>query len=181
MVQSLLTIATLPFIAQQPVAWFRHQGFECAPGTKILRLSGAVERPGFAELALPVSLAEVINLISGGFRHGSKPMAVQVGGTLGGIFPVSMLNLTLTYETIRELGGSLAMGGIEALDERNCLVSQVRDNPGPKAQASRLCFPPLKPPPHPLKLRGNRGPSPRFPKYILRGWGRGRISASLNS
>ncbi len=127
LVHSLITIATLPFIAQQPVAWFRQQGFECAPGTKTFRLLGAVERPGFAELSLPTSLADVINQIGGGFRHGRKPKAVQVGGPMGGIFPVSMINLTLTYETIRELGGSLAMGVIEALDERDCLVSRVRD------------------------------------------------------
>jgi NADH-quinone oxidoreductase subunit F len=126
-VQSLLAVSTLPFIAQQPVAWFRQQGFECAPGTKIFRLMGAVERPGFAELALPISLAEVINNIGGGFRHGRKSKAVQVGGPLGGVFPVSLLNMTLTYETVRELGGSLAMGVIQALDERDCLVSLVKD------------------------------------------------------
>jgi NADH-quinone oxidoreductase subunit F len=126
-VHSLLAIATLPFIAQQPVAWFRQQGFECAPGTKIFRVLGAVEHPGFAELAPPTSLSEVINKIGGGFRHGRQPKAIQVGGPIGGIFPVSLLNLTLTYETVRELGGSLAMGVIEALDERDCLVSRVRD------------------------------------------------------
>ena len=41
-VQSLLAISTLPFIAQQPVGWFRTQGFECAPGTKIFQLLGSV-------------------------------------------------------------------------------------------------------------------------------------------
>jgi NADH-quinone oxidoreductase subunit F len=126
-VHSLLTIATLPFIAQQPVAWFRQQGFEYAPGTKIFRLLGAVEHPGFVEVGLPISLADIITQIGGGFRHGRKPKAVQVGGPLGGIFPVSMLNLTLTYETVRELGGTLAMGVIEALDQGTCLVSLVRD------------------------------------------------------
>ena len=55
LVHSLLSISTLPFIAQQPVAWFRSQGFECAPGTMLFRLHGAVERPGFIELPLNVT------------------------------------------------------------------------------------------------------------------------------
>ncbi len=126
-VQSLLSISTLPFIAQQPVGWFRSQGFECAPGTKIFQLLGSVERPGFVETPLPATLADLINGSGGGFRHGRKPKAVQIGGPVGGIFPVSMLNLTLHHDTFRELGGSLAVGLIQALDERDCLVSLVRD------------------------------------------------------
>jgi NADH-quinone oxidoreductase subunit F len=126
-VQSLLAISTLPFIAQQPVGWFRSQGFECAPGTKIFQLLGSVERPGFVETPLPATLADLINGSGGGFRHGRKPKAVQIGGPVGGIFPVSMLNLTLHHETLKELGSSLAVGLIQALDERDCLVSMVRD------------------------------------------------------
>jgi NADH-quinone oxidoreductase subunit F len=126
-VQSLLAISTLPFIAQQPVGWFRSQGFECAPGTKIFQLLGSVERPGFVETPLPATLADLVNGSGGGFRHGRKPKAVQIGGPVGGIFPVSMLDLTLHHETLRELGASLAVGLIQALDERDCLVSMVRD------------------------------------------------------
>uniref|UniRef100_A0A7C3YZJ6 FAD-dependent oxidoreductase n=1 Tax=Desulfobacca acetoxidans TaxID=60893 RepID=A0A7C3YZJ6_9BACT len=126
-VQSLLAISTLPFIAQQPVGWFRTQGFECAPGTKIFQLLGSVERPGFVEIPLPATLADLINGSGGGFRHGRKAKAVQIGGPVGGIYPVSMLNLTLHHETLKELGGSLAIGLIQALDERDCLVSLVRD------------------------------------------------------
>jgi NADH:ubiquinone oxidoreductase subunit F (NADH-binding) len=71
---SLGTLASLPFIAYQPVGWFRSQGFECAPGTKIFQLLGAVERPGFVEVPLPITLADLIN--GSGFRHGHKPKAV---------------------------------------------------------------------------------------------------------
>jgi NADH-quinone oxidoreductase subunit F len=127
LVHSLGTIASLPFIAQTPVAWFRRLGVECAPGTMVFRLTGAVERPGFVELPLSATLNEVINTIGGGWRYGRTPKAVQVGGPLGGIFPSSLLHLSLHHETLREMGGSLAVGLIQALDERNCLVSLVRD------------------------------------------------------
>jgi NADH-quinone oxidoreductase subunit F len=124
---SLGTIASLPFIAQTPVAWFRKLGVECAPGTMIFRLRGAVERPGFVELPLSATLNEVINAIGGGWRYGRVPKAVQVGGALGGIFPQSLLHLNLSHETLREMGATLAVGDILALDERDCLVTLVRD------------------------------------------------------
>ena len=127
LVHSLLAIATLPFIAQQPVAWFRSQGFEYAPGTILLRLNGALERPGFVELPLNTTVGEIINDIGGGWRHGRKPKGVFIGGPVGGIFPKTMLGMPLNHETLLELGGGLAVGNIRALDDHDCVVALVRD------------------------------------------------------
>ncbi len=127
LVHSLLAIATLPFIAQQPVAWFRSQGFECAPGTMLFHLNGAVERPGFVELPLNATLGDVINNIGGGWRHGRKPKGFLVGGPLGGIYPHRMMGIPLNHETLRELGGALAVGHIRVLDDHDCVVALVRD------------------------------------------------------
>ncbi|MBM4284088.1 MAG: FAD-dependent oxidoreductase [Deltaproteobacteria bacterium] len=124
---SLITIASLPFIAQTPVAWFRKLGVECAPGTMIFRLMGSVERPGFVEAPLSATLQDIIHNEGGGFRFGRTPKGVQVGGPLGGIFPLSLLNMNLAHETLKEMGATLAVGSIRVLDERDCLVSLVRE------------------------------------------------------
>jgi NADH-quinone oxidoreductase subunit F len=92
----------------------------------IFRLMGAVEQPGFVEVPLSASLEEVINGVGGGFRHGRTPKAILVGGTLGGILPPKFLQVGLNHETLRELGGSLALGTIQVLDDRDCIVSLVR-------------------------------------------------------
>jgi NADH-quinone oxidoreductase subunit F len=123
---SLGTIASLPFIAQTPVSWFRRLGIACAPGTMIFRLMGAVEQPGFVEIPLSATLGDVINGVGGGFRHGRNPKAILVGGTLGGIFPPNFLQVSLNHDTLRELGASLALGTIQVLDEKDCIVSLVR-------------------------------------------------------
>ena len=57
-------------------------GIACSSGTMIFRLMGAVETPGFVEVAISSTLEEVINGPGGGFRHGRKPKAVVVGGPL---------------------------------------------------------------------------------------------------
>jgi NADH-quinone oxidoreductase subunit F len=121
------TIASLPFIAQTPVSWFRNLGISCAPGTMIFRLMGAVEQPGFVEVPLSASLEEVIKGVGGGFSHGRTPKAILVGGALGGILPLKFLQAPLNHETMKELGASLALGTIQVLDDRDCLVSLVRD------------------------------------------------------
>ena len=127
LVHSLGTVASLPFIAQTPVSIFRKLGIACSSGTMIFRLMGAVENPGFVEVAISSTLEEVINGPGGGFRHGRKPKAVVVGGPLGGIFPLHLLKLSLNHETLLEMGGSLALGTIQVLDERDCLVALVRE------------------------------------------------------
>ncbi len=124
---SLMTIASLPFIAQTPVAWFRKLGVECAPGTMIFRLHGSVERPGFVEVPLSATLHDIIHSEGGGFRFGRTPKGVQVGGPLGGIFPLSLLNMNLAHETLKEMGATLSVGSIQVLDDRDCLVSLVRN------------------------------------------------------
>ena len=136
------TIAALPFIAQTPVSWFRRLGIACAPGTMIFRLMGAVEQPGFVEVPLSATVGDVINGVGGGFRHGRNPKAILVGGTLGGIFPANYLQISLNHETLRELGGSLALGTIQVLDEKDCIISLVRrqidfllDQPGAQCPA----------------------------------------------
>ena len=125
---SLGTVASLPFIAQTPVSTFRKLGIACSSGTLIFRLMGAVENPGFVEVNISSTLEEVINGPGGGFRHGCKPKAIMVGGPLGGIYPLHLLKLSLNHETLLEMGGSLALGTIQVLDERDCIVSLAREN-----------------------------------------------------
>jgi NADH-quinone oxidoreductase subunit F len=124
---SLNTVASLPFIAQTPVSTFRKLGIACSSGTMIFRLMGAVENPGFVEVSISATLEEVINGSGGGFRHGRKAKAILVGGPLGGVFPVSLLQMNLDHQTLLELGGTMALGTIQVLDERDCLVALVRD------------------------------------------------------
>ena len=143
------TIAALPFIAQTPVSWFRKLGIACAPGTMIFRLMGAVEQPGFVEVPLSATLGEVINGVGGGFRHGRTPKAILVGGTLGGIFPANLLQISLNHETLRELGGSLALGTIQVLDEKDCIISLVRRQIDFHPGSTRGPMPHLPPVPYP--------------------------------
>ncbi|MGP8050254.1 MAG: FAD-dependent oxidoreductase [Desulfobaccales bacterium] len=108
-------------------------------GTMILRLLGAVENPGLVEVAVSSTLEEVIDGPGGGFCHGHEPKAVAVGGPLGSILPLHLLNLSLNHETLLKMGGSPALGTIQLLDERDCLVALVREQlesilPQPGAQ-----------------------------------------------
>ncbi|QCQ22483.1 NAD(P)-binding protein [Desulfoglaeba alkanexedens] len=123
---SVETLAVLPVIAQQALYGFGSPGTPSNGVTRIFRLSGPLRNPGFAEMPLTASVFDAVETVGGGLQPGRKPKAFQAGGPLGGLFPYEMIQLPLDHATIRELGGAMAVGTIEVLDERTCIVSKVR-------------------------------------------------------
>src|SRR5690606_13923126 len=64
-VNNVESIATVPFILRHGVDWFRQWGTEKSPGTKLLCVSGEVERPGNYEVALGTPISDLIDLAGG--------------------------------------------------------------------------------------------------------------------
>ena len=52
--------------------------------------------------------------------------AVQVGGPLGAVFPDSMLDLAIDYESIAGAGGLLGHGGVVVFDDTVDLAQMAR-------------------------------------------------------
>ncbi|MFA4016289.1 MAG: hypothetical protein RUDDFDWM_001392 [Candidatus Fervidibacterota bacterium] len=125
-VNNVKTLANVPLILRNGASWFSSVGTEKSKGTVVLSLSGCVERQGVIEVPMGITLREVIYEIGGGIANGRKLKAVQTGGPLGGIIPEWMIDLTLDYETLRDVGSPLGSGGIIALDDRTCMVDVAR-------------------------------------------------------
>ena len=84
-------------------------------GPKLLSLDSHFARPGIYEVAMGTPLADVIAL-AGGFKSAVK--ALQVGGPLGGIVPVSHIGrLTVDFESFKEAGFLLGHGGVVCIPE----------------------------------------------------------------
>ena len=72
------TLAHMALIARHGVDWFRSAGSHLQPGTALVTVSGAVERPGVYEIAFGTALGEVV---AGAGAGGSEaPRAVLLGG-----------------------------------------------------------------------------------------------------
>jgi NADH-quinone oxidoreductase subunit F len=100
---------------------FARIGTEQSTGTRLLCLSGCVERPGLYEAPFGVTLREVIDH-AGGVAGGRKLKAVLLGGAAGGFVGPDKLDLELSFEATRAAGTTLGSGVVMLFDETVDLV-----------------------------------------------------------
>ena len=115
-INNVETLSNLPYILQRGPGRYGQVGLESAPGTKLVCLSGAVRRPGLAEVPMGSSLRQVIYDIGGGPPEGRDIGVVAVGGPSSGVLPPSQLDLELKPGMLHPSGVVMGAGGIVVLD-----------------------------------------------------------------
>jgi NADH:ubiquinone oxidoreductase subunit F (NADH-binding) len=110
------TSAHVALIARFGSAWFRSAGTADAPGTALVTLNGAVNRPGVHEIELGSTLGELMLRLGGT----SEPVsAFLAGGYFGGfVSAADAPSFRLTPDT-------LGAGAIVAFPERACAVGET--------------------------------------------------------
>lgn len=122
-VNNIETLANVPSILENGPSWFKSIGKTDNVGTKIFSISGKTSFSGSIEVPLGITLSEIINDISGGMREGKTLKAVQYGGPSGVCIPPDQLDIRITYESLREIGTSLGLGGLIVVDDQTCMVN----------------------------------------------------------
>ena len=121
------TLASLPYILKNGASVFKAIGTEADAGTKIISLSGVVNRSGVAELPMGTTLRDIVDQVGGGPKAGSSLRMLGVGGPSSGIFPVSMLDTPIKGGMLHESGVMLGAGGVIVLDDRVSLLEVMRN------------------------------------------------------
>lgn len=110
------TFANIHYILEEGGATWAAMGTEKSPGTKLVSLDGAFNKPGLLEVRMGTPMRTVINELGGGMRYPVK--AFQVGGPLGGLVPASRMDdLTLDFESFAREGFLLGHAGIVSVPE----------------------------------------------------------------
>jgi NADH:ubiquinone oxidoreductase subunit F (NADH-binding) len=119
------TLANVALIARHGAAWFRELGTEREPGSALVTLSGAVARPGVAEVALGTPLQALVER-AGGLTEPAR--GVLVGGYFGTwLRPREALAARLLDADLRPLGAALGARAIVVLGTSSCpLVETAR-------------------------------------------------------
>ena len=120
------TLASVPVIMAHGAAAFAEIGSEKATGTKVISLSGAVERPGVVEVPMGTTLREIVFGLGGGIIGDRTISGVAVGGPSSGILPESMIETAIAPGMLHESGVMLGAGGVIALDENVDVLEAVR-------------------------------------------------------
>ncbi len=105
---------------------FSSHGLDSARGTKLICLSGSVQRPGLAEVPMGTTLRYVIHEIGGGPTEGIEIGVVAVGGPSSGILPPTELDMELRPGMLHPSGVVMGGGGIMVMPEGIPAIDLVR-------------------------------------------------------
>ena len=123
-VNNVESVASVPAIVNNGVAWFAAMGTEKSKGFTLYSLSGHVNNPGQFEAPLGITLRQLLE-ISGGIRKGHKLKFWTPGGSSTPIFTDAHLDVPLDYEGVSAAGSMLGTKALQIFDETTCIVRAV--------------------------------------------------------
>jgi NADH:ubiquinone oxidoreductase subunit F (NADH-binding) len=120
-IHNVETLANIALIARHGADWFRAVGAPEAPGTCLVTISGAVERPGVVEVATGTRLDEILEAA----RPSGTPKAVLVGGYGGVWVPRRQLATSYAPAALRAIGATMGVGVLVVLGQGACGVLET--------------------------------------------------------
>ena len=126
LVNNCETLSNIPFILNNGADSFKKTGVENAYGTKIISLSGSVNRPGVFEIQMGTSIDEIIQKFGGGSEGEKSQFAVSIGGPSSGVLPYSQLHTKIAPGRIHQTGIMLGAGGVVVLKSKNNVLEFIR-------------------------------------------------------
>ena len=126
LINNVETFANVPPIIRKGGEWFAGIGTGKSKGTKVFALTGKITNTGLVEVAMGITLREIIEGIGGGVPDGHTFKAVQTGGPSGGCIPADKLDLPVSYESLIEVGSMMGSGGMIVMDDTSCMVNVAR-------------------------------------------------------
>ncbi|MHC4190676.1 MAG: NADH-ubiquinone oxidoreductase-F iron-sulfur binding region domain-containing protein [Planctomycetota bacterium] len=125
-INNVETWANIPVIISRGGKWYSSIGTEKSRGTKVFSLVGKVNNTGLVEVPMGIKLKEIVYDIGGGIPKKKKLKAVQTGGPSGGCIPERLVDISVDYEKLAEVGSIMGSGGMVVMDEDTCMVDIAR-------------------------------------------------------
>jgi NADH:ubiquinone oxidoreductase subunit F (NADH-binding) len=116
-VNNVETIANVPSIIAKGADWFRSFGAKDCPGSKVYTIMGDVQAPGLCEVDMGATLRTIIEQYGGGMKDGKKFKAALVGGAAGVFLPDSLLDVPMSFTSLKEYAAVLGSGAILVMSE----------------------------------------------------------------
>ena len=126
-VNNVESIAVVPEILRRSGAWFASIGRANNTGTKLMCVSGHVNKPATFEEAMGVTFEEIIEKHCGGIRGGwDNLLAVIPGGASVPCVPgEKMRNAVMDFDGLREVGSSLGTAAVIVMDKQTDIIKAI--------------------------------------------------------
>jgi NADH-quinone oxidoreductase subunit F len=121
-VNNVETLATVPPIIELGGKKYAELGVPDSRGTRVVSISGHVERPGNYEIENGMSMRELIYGLGGGILGGRQLKAVIPGGSSTVILKGDEIDVGYDFNSLLKLNTAMGSAGVVALDERCCMV-----------------------------------------------------------
>ncbi len=126
-INNVKTLSYVPWILDNGAEKFKQLGTEKSSGTAIVCLSGHINRPGLYEVAMGMTIKDVLYKVGGGAHDGKKIKFLQTGGPLGGIMGSEMFDTRIDFDEMSAAGAILGSGGIIVADQTTDVVDITRN------------------------------------------------------
>jgi formate dehydrogenase beta subunit len=106
-------------IVQLGPQWFNGFGRHGRKGLRSFSVSGRVKHPGVKLAPAGITLQELITEYCGGMLDGHSLYAYLPGGASGGIFPASLSNVPMDFDTFQPHGGFIGSAAVIILSQHD--------------------------------------------------------------
>ncbi|HZY67535.1 MAG TPA: NADH-quinone oxidoreductase subunit NuoF [Devosia sp.] len=126
-VNNVESIAVVPEILRRGGAWFAGIGRANNTGTKLMCVSGHVNRPATFEEAMGITFEEMIDKHCGGIRGGwDNLLAVIPGGASVPCVPGEKIrHAVMDFDGLKEVGSSLGTAAVIVMDKSTDIIRAI--------------------------------------------------------
>jgi NADH-quinone oxidoreductase subunit F len=122
LINNVETLATVPAIIRMGGAEYAKLGTESSTGTKLVSVSGDVQRPGNYEVDLGIPSREIICGLAGGPPEGREVKFWFPGGSSAPVLTKEDLDLPYDFDTMAKAGSMLGSGAIIVVDDSHSVL-----------------------------------------------------------
>jgi NADH-quinone oxidoreductase subunit F len=122
LINNVETLATVPHIIRMGGKKYAEIGTETSTGTKLVSVSGDVQRPGNYEIELGMPSREIIFGLAGGPPEGREIKFWFPGGSSSPVLTKDDLDLPYDFDTMAKAGSMLGSGAIIVVDDTHTVL-----------------------------------------------------------
>jgi NADH-quinone oxidoreductase subunit F len=122
LINNVETLSTVPHIIRMGAEQYAKLGTETSAGTKVVSVSGDVQRPGNYEIELGIPSRQIIYDLAGGPPEGRAVKFWFPGGSSAPVLTADDLDIPYDFDSLAKAGSMLGSGAIIVVDESHSVL-----------------------------------------------------------
>jgi NADH-quinone oxidoreductase subunit F len=122
LINNVETLSTVPHIIRMGAEQYAKLGTETSTGTKVVSVSGDVQRPGNYEIELGIPSRQIIYDLAGGPPEGRAVKFWFPGGSSAPVLTADDLDIPYDFDSLAKAGSMLGSGAIIVVDESHSVL-----------------------------------------------------------